>query len=47
MKKDASNNKLKLIIPPYTKIKPPLLLCNGVNDKYKKNLFRNNTYNHI
>ena len=47
MKKDVSNNKLKLIIPSYTKIKPPLLLCNGKNDKYKKNLFRNNAYNHI
>jgi len=52
MNKDISNNKLKLVLPIDSKIispikKPPLLLCNGENDKYKKNLFRNNTYNHI
>ena len=52
MNKDLSNNKLKLVIPKDAKInspikKPPLLLCNGENDKYKKNLFRNNTYNQI
>ena len=52
MKKDISNNKLKLVIPTDSKIKspikkPPLLLCNGGNDKYKKNLFKNNAYSHI
>lgn len=52
MKKDISNNKLKLVIPTDVKIKypiknPPLLLCNGGNNYNNKKMFKNNTYNHI